>query len=163
MTARTALARALVTAAVLAAGCGDTTADVVTRHASDGASPPAECRPSDCPAARPLCSASTGACVACLSSADCTRNEALLCDVARGECVECVGDQHCDPGERCSAGLGRCAAPCTTADDCRESEERVCDPTLRVCVGCTTTADCDGDETCVRGTCAAGPDGDQGS
>lgn len=59
---------------------------------------------------RPLCS-SSGACVECLSNADCLASR-KSCDVPTGSCVACAKNADCTSG-LCNASTGACADPST--------------------------------------------------
>src|SRR5207248_1203718 len=54
----------------------------------------------------PLC-ASDGACVACLSNADCADSAAPTCDAVTRACRACAADTDCDSGV-CDLGEGAC-------------------------------------------------------
>ena len=80
-----------------------------TAHKCRACASSADAGPSaECSGTRPLCS-STGACVECLSNADCI-GAGMSCNVPTGTCVPCVMNTDCSSG-LCNAGT--CADPST--------------------------------------------------
>jgi Cys-rich repeat protein len=78
-----------------------------------------------------VCNVATGACVECLTDANCDQG---LCSEAGGNiCVECLLDDHCAAGEVCTN------AHCVAAE-----------------TGCTDDTDCAEGEVCTAGECVAG-------
>lgn len=67
----------------------------------------------------PLCLVETGACVECVTDADCSDGDRLLCEPVLQLCVECLSDGDClDPSKPgCLIAEGRCE-PCSTDLHC---------------------------------------------
>ncbi len=107
-----------------------------------------------CPTTRPVCDASSGACVECVASAGCTRPDAPIC--AAGTCVGCTahgGDASCTAKSvttpRCGP-QGRCVE-CNAAADCNQAGKSFC--TMGTCGGCQTA----GPGACTGSTPACNP------
>lgn len=132
----------------------------------------------DCGGATPLCQVSTGACVGCLTTADCGTSGVRVCGagnqcvVAAGRCEtaatclpgeSCVNtyckDAPCTKDEECRTGLicagGVCQAPygCGSDAECSGDTPR-CRSNDRACVECLDKSDCGENELCdPAGTC----------
>ena len=145
--------------------CTDDGCDSATGACTHG--PAAACNLTPCPAegecaAGSVCDDASGACVSCLTDADC--DEGLVC-VAKacvdgipcqstvqckatdqvcdvlpeaGHCVDCLEDAHCGASEACLMQECVAAQPCATHKDC----DLVCAEGLGFCVACNTSADC---------------------
>jgi Cys-rich repeat protein len=110
------------------------------------------------------CDVEAGACVECLSNADCSGSTPHC---VRGACVSCTTDADCATGMVCNTHIPRCETmcsngtqcdngPCSTeygycveclSDlDCTTAGLPYCDepPAVGLCVGCRSNADCDG-------------------
>lgn len=122
----------------------------------------------------PVCHKASGACVGCLTDADCATGTKPFCDKTTLECVGCKTGADCASslyGTRCDGGVCTCAAAtdcpaattwgpacvgtssrrcgCTKAADCATSTRgAVCDATYGICA-CVTTTDCPTGKTCT--------------
>lgn len=97
-----------------------------------------------------ICNTTSGACVECVTAADCTDPEAPLCS-EQNRCVACSVDADCSaPTPFCSqlnrGGQGQnqrenvCVA-CLVATDCSATKP-ICSTMTGACVACQTDADC---------------------
>jgi hypothetical protein len=107
-----------------------------------------------------VCNYSTGACVECLDSSQCSGNvavgdagAAIVCDESRQQCVPCLRNEHCTATGStlvCKVNLddstrNQCVQ-CQADSDCGGATP-VCDETSNECTTtCTTTADCGGEK-----------------
>jgi hypothetical protein len=74
----------------------------------------------DCPARDPVCDPTTQQCTQCATNADCKRNaNGGVCDTASDTCVLCLADTDC-PAARpiCNDATHACVAGCTTNAGC---------------------------------------------
>jgi hypothetical protein len=120
--------------------------------ANDEAGQPVPCSSNtDClgDAGTPLCDTDAGLCVQCLSSADCTKSNALHC--LNGFCGACATDTDCSdagaPGMVCNRFIPRCASSCMNGTDCPSEP---CDTTDGWCVECTSDVYCMGVQTGIH-------------
>jgi len=132
-----------------------------------------------CASATGVCDLGRGACVPCVTAADCgpahvcSQNACLpavpcksdiackgsgqVCDKTAGACVDCVTAGDCGNGEQCVAGICQPAIACGSSKDC----PAVCDPASGLCVACLDATDCgdgqacSGLHQCVPATCKA--------
>ena len=105
----------------------------------------------DCPASAPMCL--NFRCAKCAGNSDCSgRGDggagASVCEPTSGKCVACVKSSECtaDPTKPvCVAN--QCAACSFAASECeiKNSAAPVCQTTSGKCVGCVATSDCVGD------------------
>ena len=100
----------------------------------------------DCPASAPMCL--NFRCAKCASNSDCSGAGAGVCEPTSGKCVACVKSSECtaDPTKPvCVAN--QCAACSAAASECetKNSAAPVCQTTSGKCVGCVATSDCVGD------------------
>lgn len=144
---RSTLLSLLVSA--LAVGCHDLALDLVFLDASqapggtDGGpgstvihcSTQAQCAD----AAAPLCNVEAGACVNCLSNADCSGSTPHC---LRGGCVSCTGDADCSPGMVCNTHIPRCATSCMITAQCSAGKQLQCATDYGYCVECLGDYDC---------------------
>jgi hypothetical protein len=137
-----------------------------------------------CGPAHPLCDPTSGACVDCSTSAQCSDPALPYCVNQR--CVSCAdggGDAGCklrDPARPICGTAGKCAE-CSSNDHCKAAPDKafctagtcvgcqlaaptvctgttpLCNPTTGVCGACLTDSDCKLDTTpaCVDGHCAS--------
>ena len=87
-----------------------TDGDCGARQACDG---DGECQSrcesnADCSGDRGVCMTETGACVECLSDADCTDSGKPGCLLRENKCEECSTNEHCDGDEVCDVEDGKC-------------------------------------------------------
>ena len=106
----------------------------------------------------PACDSSTGQCVACLTSQDCTGSYTYCLPggtTAQNSCVGCLGNADCtgDGGQNtCDPNYHDCDYNCVETSDCGN----ICDPSTASCVDCLSAADCRGATTgtaCIQGQC----------
>lgn len=117
-----------------------------------------------------ICDRQTGACVACVTVADCPASNDCtahrcvpyvpctdaagctsgVCDTAQGRCVECVTDDDCGAERRCAANLCR---PACSSDNACTSLGLLCDSAAGYCVRCLSHQDCAAGEYCAQGSC----------
>ena len=96
--------------------------------------------------AAPVCDQATGACVACLSSADCP-SETPFCKVdpnapTGSQCVQCTGDVDCNGASPvCDLSTNECTSRCQDSAQCSGATP-LCDPVAQVCVQCLANTDC---------------------
>lgn len=99
-------------------------------HTSDSLS---RCQPA-CAGSAPICNESTGECVGCLATSDCTGANASRCDSENMSCVPCEVNADCSHIEGkgvCDDGL---CVECTAQDNSAcEGGTKVCDSTSREC------------------------------
>jgi hypothetical protein len=113
--------------------------------ANDGAARPMPCSSNtDCPAdaGTPFCDTDGGLCVQCMSSADCTKSNALHC--LNGFCGACAVASDCSDGGTgmvCNPFIPRCASACMFGTDC-QSQGLVCNTMAGYCVECTDSSYC---------------------
>lgn len=74
---------------------------------------------------------------ACKSSADC-KATGQVCDKGAGACVDCVSAADCAGGFSCVESACTAAPPCKSDKDC----PNVCNTASGTCAGCVTSADC---------------------
>ena len=87
---------------------------------------------------RSVCDIANGACVECLSTADCRMQ---LCDVATHSCVDCLTSADCPTATpACSSGH-TCGATCTTSATCPTALP-ACETSTHTCVECLIDSDC---------------------
>lgn len=111
-----------------------------------------ECGPGQtarCTSERPLCRASSGTCVGCLSNTDCTSADAPYCDLVSGTCRPCGAEpaRACvDPARPVCQTSGALAGRCT---ECSASSRQRCvapfdrcDERSGRCAACVSNADC---------------------
>jgi len=106
-----------------------------------------------------ICDLDTGACVGCITSADCSGTHPIcnpyhgqcdqcgangdcgaaapFCDLNDGECKQCIVDGDCDAG---LCDDGHCKAGCQGDGDC-PAERPFCSPNFQ-CVECAGNGDC---------------------
>jgi Cys-rich repeat protein len=99
----------------------------------------------NCPATAPLCESTTKTCVQCTTNTDCpaARPRCFLGDFTCVECAtsaDCTGGKVCDPRER------RCVLLCTSDTQCGGNTPK-CDVASGACVQCLAKADCTGTPT----------------
>jgi hypothetical protein len=80
--------------------------------------------------------------VTCEIQRDCP--DGLLCDRDAGQCVQCLTSDDCSSDEACAAGM--CRMGCQSDKDCRDLDQLCGDND--VCVDCLTDAHCESGETC---------------
>lgn len=99
-----------------------------------------------------VCDISTGACVTCLSDANCD-DPTPVCNTSTKKCVGCLADTDCTGGLICKNNT--CVAPpCTTNTDCASSPDvPICDTTKGKCVECKVNSDCSGLDQCKNNVC----------
>ena len=105
----------------------------------------------DCPTSAPMCL--NFRCAKCAGNNDCAGRSdggagAAVCEPTSGKCVACVKSSECtaDPTKPvCVAN--QCAACSAAASECetKNSAAPVCQTTSGKCVGCVATSDCVGD------------------
>lgn len=119
----------------------------------------------DCSGDSPICDLSTGACVGCLSSADCAGVKEMpicepshaqcaecasnadcgvaapACDLNDGKCHECLVDSDCKAPSLCGVDR-KCHFSCATNADCADPNKPLCDPGGKDCVECLINTDC---------------------
>jgi hypothetical protein len=87
---------------------------------------------------------SHGACVACVTAADCKVAADPIC-ASNDTCVPCTLDPQCaakDPNQPACTLAGTCAE-CTAANDSLcQARNQVCDVDTNRCVACSTNGDC---------------------
>jgi hypothetical protein len=114
-----------------------------------------------------ICNVDAGACVQCLSNADCSGSTPHCID---GACGSCISSADCPSGKACNSHIPRCETICSTKEECNDgggggpcaSEYGYCvecivnadcptkalplcnPPPYGLCVGCLSNADCDG-------------------
>lgn len=165
---RSALALFLATGYVVAAGCGDTTGDLIVRNVPS--SEPSACtRDDDCAAPNGRCELGSGACVECLDDTHCGADELCAlpanvcaarcvgsdscggetptCDLATGLCRPCGGDDECPAAARYCQASGACvecleSAHCADGGEGDDDEAVFCSPQGR-CVECLDDGHCD--------------------
>jgi len=102
----------------------------------------------------PICNTTTGACVGCISSADCPASQ-RLCDPTSQQCVQCVGRADCAGTSTPACLQNRCVA-CATNADCSSATPYCAsggDSAPR-CVQCVQNAQCPPSApSCNGGTC----------
>lgn len=110
---------------------------------------------------RPICSAKTGQCSECAANADCGAAQPV-CSLRNGECVECLVDGDCHTGFMCN-GDHHCQAACSSNADCTDPGRPFCNTATKGCVECLKPADCpaanpicSGENHCVQ--CAVNAD-----
>ena len=102
----------------------------------------------DCPAAKPVCDPGTNTCRACQGSADCVGMALPVCDGLAGSpnlgaCVDCVSDADCmAPDARCNLPTNTCVQ-CLAAADCG-GVMPTCNLVTHTCKQCSTDAECSG-------------------
>jgi hypothetical protein len=124
----------------------------------------ADCPQIGAPNAR-LCNTPSGACVGCLTSADCTDPALPVCEPQRGQCGDCASRLDCSVSRPacdlqtarcvvclvdgdCGAGYAcrqdhECQALCTGNADCAGTPNRpLCNVPTGACVECLAAADC---------------------
>ncbi|NMB74546.1 MAG: formylglycine-generating enzyme family protein [Myxococcales bacterium] len=148
---------------LLIVGCGSSSPSGDGGLDGDGGDGGSGCRrDSECAPPTPRCQVSSGTCLACLTSLDCTRSETCvggvckpgqwfcesdedctpqLCDTRTGGCVECLSDRHCPTDFVCQDGQckPKQGLPCETDADCNLGElciDKAC------VVGCRSSRDC---------------------
>lgn len=87
----------------------------------------------------PLCNPATQTCVGCLSATDCHDPLHPVCDPTSNSCVACITDANCPAGQVCNATS--CVPGCTATHGCPTGA--VCGP-RGTCVQCAGDADCSG-------------------
>jgi hypothetical protein len=101
----------------------------------------------DCPTSAPMCL--NFRCAKCAGNNDCAgRSGAGVCEPSSGKCVACVKSSECTSDTTkpvCVAN--QCAACSSAASECetKNSAAPVCEPTSGKCVQCVATSDCAGD------------------
>jgi hypothetical protein len=121
----------------------------------------------DCPDATFACDPASHACrpsSACAGNADCAgRAGATKCLLPAGFCVACLGDLDCGAGERCTNNACTAApAGCATNAECLSSPSGLyCQAATGACVACLEGAHCpSGRCDAAAGTCLPGCAGD---
>jgi hypothetical protein len=157
-------------------GTGDTGTTGAAEGGSDGGSiacgahacsPKQQCDPTlgcvdctsgaQCPASAAICLA--GACVQCMTNADCGTGTTPACWLADHTChAPCTSSQQCQNGNNasiCNTSTGACVG-CNSGTDC-PSSRKICDSATAQCVECSSNADCAGTSTpaCSRNQCVA--------
>lgn len=159
----------------------DTCTVVVDEQGSGNDSKTCSNTPKDCSTNGGVCNPADGACVECVTAADCDDSDACttdtcdsngctnatitcdsgVCDSTLG-CVECLADSDCATGEVCNTTSHTCEAapvPCTDDSDCDAGEvcsNGACVPETPT--GCTDDSDCDADQFCnSSGVCEDNP------
>ena len=78
----------------------------------------------------------------CAKDADCSAHPSTpVCDLAQGACVACVTAADCGPGNLCQANACVAQQGCSSSGECRDPTP-VCDVALHACVACLSAADC---------------------
>ena len=98
-------------------------------------------------AGRAVCDATTQQCVQCGTDADCKGNPAgAVCDTASATCVQCEANTDCPMARPvCEAALHTCVAGCTADAQCTARNgglTPICDTTNGRCVECTEASQC---------------------
>jgi Cys-rich repeat protein len=120
---------------------------------SSGEGPPlSQCRnESDCARFGLHClmlsDAGPGACVPCLSNADCLDPVLFRCDLTLNRCVQCDVDSDCRENEVCLAAVTHTCIPSCANVPC-PPDTGYCDLTRNMCLGCTNDAECDRGQVC---------------
>jgi hypothetical protein len=104
----------------------------------------------DCAASpkTPLCDATSGECVACVTGADCNGNAVgAFCEPSIKRCVACLADTDCKgnpSGSSCDPGQNRCVE-CAAGLFCNGNPNgSACDFETNRCRECTSDGDCEG-------------------
>ena len=117
----------------------------------------------DCPSTAPMCL--DFMCAKCTGNSDCTGRGAssAVCDTTSGRCVACAKSSDCtaDPTKPVCV-TNQCVACISATSECRvkNGAAPVCDSTSGKCVGCVATSDCAGSaDGGVDGGADGGADG----
>lgn len=115
---------------------------------------------SPCEAPKPFCDESSGACVACLESTDCTDAAAPRCD--DGACVGCADTADCEhiPGKHACDEPSQACVECTV-DDESACDGNSCDPATNRCTStplgqtgtckpCLADSECEDGHRCIE-------------
>jgi hypothetical protein len=102
----------------------------------------------------PICNTSTGACVGCMTSANCPSSQGI-CDPTTLQCVQCTGRADCAGTSTPACVQNRCV-PCATSADCSGATP-YCSPggdSPWRCVQCLLNTQCPPSApSCNSGTC----------
>jgi hypothetical protein len=107
-----------------------------------------QCSPTDttlCGASAPVCDSTDGACVACVTNADCTDSAAPVCNQESHICGSCSTDAECaaiDPSAPACLPSGTCGQCSPTNSTLCTGDRPVCNTQEALCVGCNTSEDC---------------------
>ena len=103
-----------------------------------------------------LCNSSTGACVDCLTAADCPNDANVCTDRAcnAGTCGQVNNTAGCNDGLLCTINDSCVNGVCDGEDAC---PGQLCNPSNGACVDCLTATDCPNDaDVCTDRICNAG-------